>query len=79
MPILGTVTYRPPAVTEVPSDLPDPRPISVYYDSETDVELLLARDGETLTIRVGADRLELSGREWRGLYSGVMNVGPGRS
>lgn len=52
--------------------------VSVYYDAETDVELILAIDGKSLTIKVGNDRLELSGREWRGLYSGMMNLGPGR-
>jgi hypothetical protein len=66
--------------TDAVSAYPEPpeSSISVYHDSETDVELLLARDGQTLTIRVGTDRLELSGKEWRGLYSGVLNTGPGR-
>lgn len=60
------------------SSLRLPGGVSVYLDSETDVELIMAHDGQTITIRAGADRLELSGREWRGLYSGVLNIGPGR-
>lgn len=80
--------YEPPGSENPPyrnsrvsSDAPEVHHepgVSVYYDSETDLELLLAKDGQSLTIRVGTDRLELSGREWRGLYSGVMNIGPGR-
>jgi hypothetical protein len=80
MPIINlkgdAVIYTPPK-PELTPELPASM-LSVYYDSETDVELLLARDGQTLTIRVGTDRLELSGKEWRGLYSGVLNIGPGR-
>lgn len=52
--------------------------ISVYHDAETDVELLLGYKGDFITIRVGHDRLQLSSKEWRGLYSGVLNIGPGR-
>lgn len=84
MPIIGHTVYTPPepenplyrnSRVSVPAY---PEPVSVYHDSETDVELLLALDGQSLTVRVGTDRLELSAREWRGLYSGVLNLGPGR-
>jgi hypothetical protein len=63
---------------------PEPKPrllavgTSVFHDSETDVELIMATDGRTITIRVGRDRLELSAEEWRGLYSAVLNIGPGK-
>lgn len=91
-PESGPRTLYSPPTSENPSDRkgresPEPiettyeparHPISVYYDQETDIELLLAIDGQSVTIRAGQDRLELSGQEWRGLYSGVMNLGPGR-
>jgi hypothetical protein len=52
---------------------------SVYQDSETGVEILISPDGDhpIIRIRIGNDSLAMSPKEWRGLYSGVLNIGPG--
>jgi hypothetical protein len=65
-----------PPLARLVEDQPD---TSVFYDSLSDVELLLSGDTQYVVIRVGNDRLALSPREWRGLCSGVLNLAPRQS
>jgi hypothetical protein len=48
----------------------------IFYDSESGVKIIVDVNREILTIVTGNDRLDLNRLEYKGLYSGILNIGP---
>jgi hypothetical protein len=68
-----------PIITRIAEVQPLEPGMKVFYDSETGLEIILEQTalGDYIRIRIGNDSLALSPKEWRGLYSAILNVGPG--